>query len=142
MFSNIGRSVRKHAVLTLPLAGMLHACFFCDEKDGIIAHASAPNPLPDLDIHQLVSSTQIHVKSKLSVHKEGFYVLYDTRSKNPICVVEKLSSSSKLLEDSKGEGDDIEQQSKKGGHKRPNFYAESTISSDLFKVNVSPSMQC
>jgi hypothetical protein len=79
----------------------------------------------DAAMQQVVSKNVYHIKSSYSSEKEGFYIVYDTKTRNPAYVVEKLSRF-----DTMDATSDLKKASK-----RPPFSPEYLITDDQFRVS-------
>ncbi len=78
----------------------------------------------DFALDQLVSPLSYHVKSSYSIQNQGFYVVYDTRTRNPVYAVEKLTRQ-------------VGSSEVKKLVKRPSFFSEYAIAHDAFRVRMN-----
>ncbi len=93
----------------------LSDCFF---------HSSCTAESSDFAMDQFVSPISYHVMSSSTFQNQGFYVVYDTRTRNPVYAVEKLTRQ-------------VSSSEAKKLVKRPSFFSEYAIAHDAFRVRMN-----
>jgi len=89
-------------------------------------------------LNAVISSPQYTIHSPLSANKtnDQFTIVYDTRTRNPLFVVERLSAANHRKDklDKKKGGNDFNSDNHGVPSKRPPFFTEPRIDSPHFKV--------
>ncbi len=96
----------------------------CATAIGILQrwYQPAVNESKENSLRDFVGSTEHYIGVQSYKGKDGYYIVYNNYTRNPLYAVEKLSRST------------IENGNDKHGGKRPPFHAEQSITNDLFKV--------
>jgi hypothetical protein len=94
---------------------------------------------PQAALNAVISNPQYTIHSPLSVNNtpDQFTVVFDTRTRNPLFVVERLSATNHRKDklEKKKHGHDFSFDNHGVPSKRPPFHAESRIDSPHFRVS-------